>query len=35
MKLESGFQFNASEDIKNGKIIRERYKKEADICAGG
>ena len=33
--IENSFSLNASEDIKNGKIIRERYKKEANECAEG
>ena len=30
--VDNHLSFNASEDIKNGKIIRERYKREADEC---
>ena len=33
--IDNNFSLNASEDIKNGKIIRERYKKEANECADG
>ena len=33
--IDNTFSLNASEDIKNGKIIRERYKQEAIECAEG
>ena len=33
--IDNNFSLNASEDIKNSKIIRERYKKEANECADG